>query len=189
MDGKMFDEFTRAASGISRRRALGLLGGAALTAGVARFDFAGAKKGKGKKKRCRKSFQACNGKKKCCKGLSCVDGTCGCPANTIPSAGKCINPDPAECAINNDCGINETCQSGVCVPNNFECAGDDDCDNGELCVNGECVPAPPECDSDSDCGALEVCQNGECVFEPQCELDIDCPPNAFCVGGICFNQP
>ena len=51
MDGRIFDELTRAASGTSRRRALGLLGGAAFTAGVAKFDLAAANKGKRKKKR------------------------------------------------------------------------------------------------------------------------------------------
>ncbi len=189
MHGRMFDDLTRAAAGATtRRRALGLLAGSGLAAGLARFDLAAAKKGK-KKKRCKKLFQGCGGKKKCCKGLLCVDGSCGCPAGTVPSGGKCSNPDPQECDNDNDCGANEICQNGKCVPEPPECDNDNDCGNDEICDDGECVPAPPECVNDNDCGNFEVCENGECVFEPQCELDNDCPPNSVCIGGICFALP
>lgn len=203
MDGKTFDTLTRtAANGTTRRGTLGLLAGAALAAGLAKLNLADAKKkgkGKNKNKKCRKLNQSCGGKKKkCCKGLSCTDGTClkpasaecdsdsDCAANEVCQNGQCV-PEAPGCENNNDCANDEICLNGVCIPETPECENDNDCDNDEICLAGECAPEPPECDSDSDCGSpILVCQNGQCVFEPECELDTDCPPNFTCKPpGIC----
>lgn len=176
MDGRRFDDLTRAASAArSRRGALGLVAGAALTAAIAQVNPLAARKknGKGmkKKKKCRKLNQGCSGKKKCCNGLFCVDGTCGCPTGQVVSGGKCINPEPVGCASDNDCGVTEVCQNGTCVPEPPECVNDGDCKSKEICQNGECVPAP--CDSDNDCGANEICDDGTCVC-PLLELGGEC---------------
>lgn len=192
MDGRRFDELARAASEArSRRGALGFAAGAALSAALGQINpLAAKKKGKNKKKKCRKLNQGCGGKKKCCKGLFCVDGTCGCQTGQILSGGKCINPEPPECDADTDCGADEICQDGVCVPEAPECVNDTDCNSDEICDDGVCVPEPAECVNDDDCGPNLTCQNGECVFVPQCELDTDCPPNFRCLPpGICRFLP
>jgi hypothetical protein len=209
MEGRHFDDLTRAASAArSRRGALGLVAGAALTAPFAQINPLAARKKHKKKKKCRKLNQGCNGKKTCCKGLFCVDGACGCPAGQVISGGKCINPDPVECASNNDCGANEVCQDGVCVPEPPECVNNNDCDSNEICQNGECVPEPPECNSNNDCRPNEICDDGacvcpllelggECVFP--CDTTSDCPGDCnSCLGTfpgtgqprvVCVDEP
>jgi hypothetical protein len=183
MEGRRFDDLARAASATrSRRGALGLVAGAALTAAIAQINPLEARKKNKKKKKCRKLNQGCGGKKKCCKGLFCVDGTCGCPSGQVVSGGKCINPDPPECANDNDCGANEVCQNGACVPEPPECVNNNDCNSNEICQNGVCVP---ECQNNNDCGANEICQNGECVAGPECNSNNDCRPNEICDDGTC----
>jgi hypothetical protein len=181
MDGRNFDALTRAAAAAtSRRGTFGMIAGAALMAGLTKLDLAGARKkgkgkGKNKKKKCRKLNQGCGGKKKCCKGLSCTDGTCLKPV-----------PEP-ECENNADCNSGEICQNGICVPEPPECENDNDCGNNEICDDGECIPEPPECVNDNDCSAIEICQNGQCVPEPpECNSDSDCDGNELCEGGFCL---
>jgi len=197
MDSKTFDELAKATTGVtSRRGAVGLIAGAALAAGLTRFDLnlAAAKKGKGKnnKKRCKKLNQGCGGKKKCCKGLTCTGGVCvaqpacvvngDCAANQICQNGACV-PTPPECVINNDCGLNEICQNGSCVPTP-DCFDDDDCDDNEACQGGTC-----------NCPEQE---NGRCIR--RCEVQNDCPGASSCRNhfpedsssiqdGICVDEP
>ena len=168
MDGRAFDDLMRAVSAApTRRGVLGLLGGAALSAGAARLALLeavdarrkgkGKGKGKGKKKRkCRKLEQSCGGskKKKCCRGFVCSDGVCSCPEGSLPSGGACVSkePIPPECENDNDCGGGEICQGGECIPDpEPECVNDNDCDGADICQDGECVPEPPECLNDNDC--------------------------------------
>lgn len=211
MDGRTFDDLTRAAGETrSRRGALGVLAAALAAVSLPISQAAASKKrnGKGngkKKKRCRKLDQGCSKKKKCCNGLTCVDGVCRCPAGTNPSNGACVPtpppppppppppsppPPPApECTKNGDCGANEICQNGACVPEPPECVNDTDCGNNEICENGACVP---ECVNDNDCANDEICQNNECIPNPsgcevvdgrciqRCEAQADCPGASSC---------
>jgi hypothetical protein len=207
MDGRVFDELTKATGNPnSRRGALGLMAGAALTAAIARISPVAAKKhhGKGKKKKCRKLGLVCGGKKKrCCKGFTCADGTCQCPSGTIPENGKCVPPEP-ECQNNGDCSPPEICQDGLCVAVEAECENNGDCDFGEVCDDGVCVEA--ECLSDNDCRDNEECQDGECicpgVLEGRCVVtcdeQADCPGACQCLGTfpgdgqprvVCVSEP
>jgi hypothetical protein len=210
MDGMQFDDLTRVAARASSRRAtLGLVAGSALAAALAKFELTDARKGKGKnkkKKKCRKVNQGCGGKKKkCCKGLTCTNGTCvtpgqpectvdsDCGANEICQNGVCV-PEPPECTVNNDCGLNETCQNGECVPNNFECAGDDDCDDNEQCQVGECVcpsvlggECVVRCDPQTDCPGICTCQ---ATFPGIGQPRVVCVDQTFdfCAGAIGCDQ-
>jgi hypothetical protein len=197
MDGRIFDDLTRAASnGNSRRGALKLMAGAALTAAIAKISPVAAKKkgkGKNKKKKCRKLNQGCGGKKKrCCKGLTCTDGTC-------------LKPAAPECDSDNDCGANEICQNGSCVPEP-ECDSDNDCDDNEICDAGVCLCPEIEdgrcirrCESGVDCPGASECTNlspedaqtivdGACVdigilicSVPPCTANSECSANEICV--------
>lgn len=180
MDGQNFDALTRAAAAAtSRRGTFGMIAGTALAAALAKIELTDAKKkrkGKNKKKKCRKLNQGCGGKKKCCKGLSCTDGTCLKPV-----------PEP-ECENNADCNSGEICQNGICVPEPPECENDSDCGNDELCQKGECIPEPPECVNDNDCGDNEQCQSGGCIcpsaLQDRCVIRClgqeQCPLNCQC---------
>jgi hypothetical protein len=114
MDGKHFDDLTRVVAGASSRRAtLGLVAGSALTAALASFDLAGARKKRKRKKRkkktCAKAGQPTSKKrKKCCQGLA-KNGT-----------GICAAPcTPATCAGTNLC-VDGTCQPcDVCASGCF----------------------------------------------------------------------
>ncbi len=224
MDERTFDDLTRAAGATrSRRGTLGLLA-AALAAVSLPIGPATARKKRGakgnnrNKKRCRKLGQGCGKKKRCCQGLVCTDGACSCPGETLQSGGSCVPappppapppPPPApECTVNGDCGANEICQNGECVPKPPECVKDNDCGNNEICQNGECVPQPPECTVDGDCDDNEACQDGVC-FCPEiedgrcirrCEVQNDCPGASSCRNlspedspfiedGVCVDEP
>lgn len=211
MDGRSFDALTRAAaSAASRRATLGMIAGAALAGTIATLSpLAAKKKGKGKnnkKKKCRKLNQGCGGKKKCCKGFTCVDGTCGCATGTVPSGGKCINPEPPECVDDNDCGANEFCAGGLCVGIEVECQADGDCGDNEACISGFCECPEIEdgrcirrCESGADCPGASECANlspedaqtivdGACVdigtlvcSVPPCTVNSECLANEICV--------
>lgn len=182
MEGRIFDQLTRAVSDAhSRRGALTLMAGTVLGAAVARISPVAAKKhGRGKskktKKKCRKLNQGCGGKTKCCAGLTCAGG-------------RCQNPPPPACTANNDCGTGQICVGGSCVqppPGQPECTVDNDCAAGKICLNGSCVPPQPECTVNNDCGINETCQNGVCVLNDfECAGDDDCDGNEQCVNGFC----
>ncbi len=189
MDGKNFDELTRTVDATSRRGALGALIGIATTAGLTRLDALAKRKkgsGKGKGKRCRKLGQGCGGKKKCCKGTLCTGGVCSCPAGTVLTNGACVPPTAPECVRNTDCGTNQICQNGACVPAppQPECVNDNDCGDNEACQGGTC-----------NCPARE---NGRCIR--RCEVQNDCPgasscrnhfpeDSSFIEDGVCVDEP
>jgi hypothetical protein len=147
------------------------MAGAALAVMASMSPIAARKKGKNKKKKCRKLNQGCGGKKKCCKGLVCTSGTCQ-------------QPGQSECVADSDCGANEICQNGICVP---ECVNDNDCGANEICQNGACVPAP-ECAGDGDCDGNEICDDGVCLCPEiedgrcikRCDDGGDCPGASEC---------
>ena len=213
MDGRQFDDLARTAGvAIPRRTALGAVLAGAIAAAIAGPELAVAKRGK-KKKRCKKLTQGCGGKNKCCKGLTCTGGACGCPAGTVASGSTCVPQPPAGCTSDAQCGAGQVCQGGTCVPAPPQCVKDADCGNPDLeCVNGACVDSPDECQQDNDCGPNEVCQirpagnvcrcptveNGLCVR--RCDVQSDCPgacscrnhfpeDSPFIEDGICVDEP
>jgi len=193
MDGKTFDELAKATTGVtSRRGAVGLIAGAALAAGLTRFDFglAEAKKKKNtKKKRCKKLNQGCGGKKKCCKGLACTAGICSCPTGDVPSGSTCVPapppppPPPGGCQGNGDCHSGQICQNGSCVPEP-ECLNDDDCGDNEACQGGVC-----NCPEIEDGRCIRRCDNGgDCPGFPSCR-NLSPETSSTFVNGVCVNEP
>jgi hypothetical protein len=184
LDGRIFDQLTRAVNGTdSRRGTLKLIAGAALAAAVATISPVAARKhGKGKhkghkkNKKCRQLNLSCSGKKQCCPGLTCTNGTCQQPQQQ------------AACTANSDCGAGQICVGGSCVqqpPPQPECTVDSDCAAGKICVNGSCVVPPPECTINNDCGIDEICESGHCVLIECPGGDDDCDGNELCVEGFC----
>ncbi|TNE45262.1 MAG: trypsin-like serine protease [Deltaproteobacteria bacterium] len=126
-------------------------------------------------------FCSCNNST-CSNGYRCKDIS---SRNNVCSAGPCQS--------DNDCGNNEECQSGKCVPKtNPGCASDTDCAPGESCVNGQCV-TKPECQTDADCNdPTQECKANKCVQKevpkPDCVVDTDCRDNFRCEDGACVEN-
>lgn len=65
---------------------------------------------------------------------------------------------PPPCQKRVDCGADQTCRAGACVP---LCASDAACSGGLACVAGYCVASV--CGDDVDCGPELVCRAGGCT--------------------------
>ena len=122
----LLDDVSRIiASPVSRRKLLGLVGGAVGGAVLASLglDKTAAAFGGGDEPKCSKEQTFCNGK--CCdKGESCCGGKCcGCGQ---------------ECCNGVCCGPGSKCCNGKCCPGvvcNGKC-----CEQNEICCDGKCVP-------------------------------------------------
>ena len=82
----------------------------------------------------------------CTAGGNCVAGGRPCTTTAECDGGYCQGGFCVDCLTPGDCGPDEICQAGACVP----C----DCPPGQECdVRGECqeIPDPSTCGSDSDC--------------------------------------
>ncbi len=98
-----------------------------------------------------------------------------------------VEPEPVpECAANEDCASDETCQDGSCIEIpcecgyiseracvEYECCADTDCSDSQKCADNSCVESAPspECVNDSDCSEGEECKEGECADKPPVEDD------------------
>jgi hypothetical protein len=178
MDGQTFDELTRATMQTpSRRGALGIFAGAALS-GLAWFDQAEAKKRrrKNKKKKRKKGGNnappvgGCSSAAECGAGQACQGGLC------VPVSPP---PPPPECVIDNDCGDNEICQSGGCIcPEALEnrcvvrCSESAACPGNCLCRGlfpGDGQPRVVCVDEPFDiCGAPSCTNSGQCDNDEIC---------------------
>ncbi|MCC7293424.1 MAG: hypothetical protein IT449_15295 [Phycisphaerales bacterium] len=87
------------------------------------------------------------------------------------------------CDNTGQCGQNQHCADGECVPD--ECNGPGDCPDGSHCEGGECVDDP--CSGSGECPPGQECIGGEC--EKRCDGDDDCPSGDECVGGVCEDCP
>jgi len=176
MDGSTFDELIRTTTqALTRRGALGLLAGAALS-GLAGFDLTEAKKRRKKKRKKKKGSNnvppagGCSSDTQCGGGQMCQGGSC------VPAP-----PPPPECVNANDCGPNEICQSGACLcPAVLQdrcvvgCSGSSECPGNCLCRglfpgDGQprvvCVDEPGNICGAPSCGASDDCDTDEiCVF-------------------------
>ncbi|MFA5411728.1 MAG: right-handed parallel beta-helix repeat-containing protein [Candidatus Micrarchaeia archaeon] len=89
-------------------------------------------------------------------------------SGTLPSSQEC-----AECASDSDCGQDELCRGGQCVPRDEvppeerPCSTASDCPTGYGCGNsGLCTQQPVlDCVRDDQCGAGYLCREDTCVDE------------------------
>ena len=173
MEGKRFDELTRAFSDrASRRRVVrGLTGGiaGALLAALG-VDRTRADRG-GTQRRCRAQGQPCKFDKQCCPGLPCSGGFCLACSPFNPTIQPCLDPttgfgrctdtnfDRNNCgACGEACAADETCCGGVCHPTAV-------CDQGCACRTNSagtfCACLCSACPGDSD----TFCCDGVCIGE------------------------
>ncbi len=116
--------------------------------------------------------QACD-QTTCPSGFFCdaVSGICVplCTQDSECPGGHCdvATGNCAECVVDGDCALGETCKSGICGPG---CSTAADCDGGAVCSGspGICV----ECVVDADCGTDLLCIDEHCL--PGCNEEADC---------------
>ncbi len=200
MDGQRFDQMTRAlATGMSRRRAIGLLTGGA-TAGFA--ALVGRRDAAAKGKRCT-SDADCPNNQSCATNGHC---TRKCDPLLVPLCPACQSPvctsTGYQCQADANGGAcpNGTCCGGACVDTTTSAGNCGACGYaclpGQTCAEGSCLcpggllPCPPtgECvDTENDpsnCGACgHVCPSGQTCGFGVCTCPGDqlpCGPNGEC---------
>jgi hypothetical protein len=90
-------------------------------------------------------------------GIGCPAGV---PVSEKDTSGIHITDSGAEgagegtCSVHTDCGQEEICQNGVCVPNEpgGPCESDLNCMAGEFCDAGSCVPQAGSSEGEMGCG-------------------------------------
>ena len=88
-----------------------------------------------------------------------------------------------------ECGADEICEKGECVPNEVDPCKDVSCNPNQHCENGECVPNEVDLCKDVSCDPNQHCEKGECVdnTENPCK-DVSCEKGQRCVGGTCVDS-
>lgn len=112
-----------------------------------------------------------------CRGdLRCVEGRCEAP------------PPPRDCANQGDCGPEEICDGGRCVPAP-ECRREDPdaCPDGTECRDGRCE-ALQACANDMACPPTSRCDDGVCVELGECRTAGTCPEGTRCDRGLCIRN-
>lgn len=112
----------------------------------------------------------------CTAGGNCVADGRPCTTTAECDGGYCQGGICVDCLTPGDCGPDEICQSGACVP----C----DCAPGEQCTaTGECeeIPDPSSCSSDSECVGIarDLGFSGE---NAACDDTIGCYTIGMCNG-------
>ena len=153
----LFDDVSRViGSSVSRRKMLGMVGGAVGGAILASLGLKATAFGdESPAKKCGPGLTPCG--TNCCKSTQiCADGIC-CAPSQINCNGKCCNG---------------TCTNGVCCGKNLTYCGGVCCAAGIICCNGKCCNNPTAvCFNGKCCGSGIVC-NGVC-----------CNPNQVCCDG------
>jgi hypothetical protein len=216
MEQQRFDDLSRGfATGLTRRRIVGLLlgaaGGRAAEAAAAECPQGGVA--------CRSGGQCCTGrcletktggkvcsctktgKSRCkqpdnpCKKATCPNGRC--VTKVVECGGACTN----KCLDGQGCALDADCTSGWCRPDKDLCATpacDDGFQNGGetgLDCGGPCpaCPTTKPCTSSAECtpdGPKIWCNYVARVCEttPACDTNADCD-HGLCCGGLCKECP
>jgi hypothetical protein len=136
MEGTRFDELARSVAGISRRRLLGRVAGAAAAGMLAQIGLPGS------------AGATCpNGSPPC--GADCCDAQ----TNEVCQNGRCCGGEVAICNGPGQCCHGLVCFEGrcqVCAPGGAACVFDAQCCPEHVCVNptgvgGACCPSGQAC--------------------------------------------
>jgi hypothetical protein len=174
--GSRLDEFARALAGhpISRRTALGRIGGTLAAAGLWHPGRAFARSERTPRRKHCPAHRVHCGKRCCATGAHCIHRHCVCPGGAVVCGTSCVHVgrDPHNCG---HCGHH--------------------CASGQTCVNARCVsrvPAPTCRDhvrngmeTDIDCGGPSC---PRCAEGKRCAIGRDCT-TGFCAGGTCMAAP
>lgn len=108
--------------------------------------------------------------------------------NTV--SGVCVPNSASQCNVDDDCS--KVPNTGKCCfqPDGTkqckQCCDSTNCGDNEICVSGSCVPAPTPttCSTSADCKSSIApnCCNGKCS---QCCSTQDCPKGQLCSNGSC----
>jgi hypothetical protein len=155
----LFDDVSRAiGSPVSRRKMLGMVGGAVGGSILTSLGFRGAAlaaQSSAAVTHCGPNHTVCG--TNCCNSAEvCVNGIC-CPPGYINCNGKC-------------CG--GTCTNGICCGKNYTYCGGVCCPDGIVCCDGKC------------CGSTTAtCYNGNCCGSGIICAGVCCDPNEICCDG------
>lgn len=203
MDGRRFDEFTRAIGTInssSRRRVIKALAGGTLGGllGVRRAREAAAA--------CKPVGAACAGNAACCT-QACVDNVCcrrtgaACSPNDACCGGRCLNGRCCKLNGQYGCTADSQCCMGNCSPFGDRCCppGTEECD-GQCCadcfkvfVTSPTGGNPEYRGTDVCCDPSRICRSpdGNPEFDKCCGAGQNCRSNGECCtpcspGNCCF---
>ncbi|MBI1944862.1 MAG: S8 family serine peptidase [Deltaproteobacteria bacterium] len=135
-------------------------------------------------------------------GDPCVGGVCSGGQSCVEDVCR------ADCVDDGDCGANERCAGGACVPDGGgggggtglcdEARGNMDCPSGSGCVDGVCEEGEDDganvgalCERDRDC-ATGLCELGVCTVtcdfdDGDCKDGFDCDDDRV-PGGLCVPE-
>ena len=125
---------------------------------------------------------------RCPRGYLCFFGECvlPCVGGECPGETACVNAWPGQQVCHPDPCAGALCPPGfVCDPGTRECAdpcSDLDCGPDQTCELGECVPTGCR---HAPCPPSERCVAAECVADPCAQ--VQCQPDQFCRDGDCFD--
>jgi hypothetical protein len=171
-----FDELAKAlaGSGVSRRKALQVMGGFLLGTAVASIPgMAWAKPKPGK----------CNHNNQCPTGQGCCSGTCIDLQSDVNNCGSCGNV----------CNSLQTCNSGQCgEPPSCICTTPTTCASGTGTCCGTAPGGSPQCycftevnTSQVLCACAQFCDPSR----PTCSSSAECPSGSFCgINPCCGGQ-
>ena len=139
----------------------------------------------------------------------CTDlASCGYSKVCDKSTGKCVDPQGAPCAANDDCPKDMRCASGACKkgcwrdvscpigskcdvgtgqcyvdPSQTVCGTSADCPSGSACMVDHCVPKGSDCINDGECPPEWGCFKSHC--KAHCESNNDCYQGYQCIAEKC----
>ena len=113
--------------------------------------------------------------------VNCVDGVC--KDETGKPDDDTTKDDEKTC--DPDCGSDQTCLDGVCVPSQKEperaCAS---CASDETCVDSACVKVEDAC---LKCGEFTKCVGGICYNVDGKSKCLNCDETQVCRDGVCYD--
>ncbi len=183
MDGHQFDQFARViASGVSRRRVLGMLSGAIASIGAgfsSRSVLAG----------CGQDSDVCQSTQECCNGFICLKGLCSQDCGLFGDSCNTTGLDQAGGPVYGCCASGLECIEGICDEPAPICGNEGDscfdpqvtgsgdqfscCNDGMECIQGTCQFPEPTCGDEGDyCGpkSNECCNQGLACIDDFCAI-------------------
>jgi hypothetical protein len=135
-------------------------------------------------------FCECKADADCNDGLDCTDDAC--------VAGKCASKPAGNgkaCNDGNSCTVDDTCQSGECLPGKAKACDDQNPCTTDACdvKTGNCTTTPntTPCNDNDFCTSNDACKEGKCQGGgvTNCDDGMQCTNDSCDPGSGCGNSP